>query len=61
MIRNRDMKKFTIGLQADGWDVINDEDGTRFEWNHNDEDMGTKALKELLEYLGYEAKIEEWY
>lgn len=48
-----------IGCAADGWTAhIGDK---RFSWDHNDEDMGTVALKELLEELGHKVTVEEWY
>ena len=48
-----------IEQYCDGWTVR--VDGERFSWDHNDEDVGTKALKELLEHLGYTVQIEECY
>lgn len=53
------MKDITIEQYCDGWTVS--VDGTRFSWDHNDEDMGTEGIKKLLEHLGYTVTIEECY
>jgi hypothetical protein len=53
------MKDIRIEQYCDGWEV--EVDNKRFRWNHNDEDMGTEAIKELLEYLGHNATVEECY
>lgn len=53
------MKDITIEWMCDGWTVI--VDGKHFSWNHNDEDMGTEGIKELLTYLGHSVTIEECY
>jgi len=48
-----------IGLMCDGWHV--QIDGKTFQWDHNDEDMGTTGIRQLLEHLGVEVTVEEWY
>ena len=53
------MKTIEIEKYCDGWAVK--VDGKRFSWNHNDEDMGTKGIKALLEHLGHTVSIEEVY
>jgi len=53
------MKDIEIELYCDGWTVK--VDGKSFIWNHNDEDMGTEGIKNLLEYLGRNVTIEECY
>ena len=58
MIR-RMTKDIEIEQYCDGWAVK--VDGKRFGWDHNDEDMGTKGIKALLEYLGHTVSIEEVY
>ena len=52
-------KKAIVGLEADGWGImIGDK---TYRWNHNDDDMGTDGIRELLKDLGFEVKFEEWY
>ena len=53
------MKDIEIEQYCDGWAVK--VDSKRFRWDHNDEDMGTKGIKALLEYLGHTVSIEEVY
>lgn len=53
------MKDIIIELYSDGWTVKID--GKWFRWNHNDEDMGTEGIKNLLEYLGHTVTVEECY
>ena len=53
------MKDILIEQYCDGWAV--ELDGKRFRWDHNDEDMGTEAIKALLQCLGHSVKIEECY
>jgi hypothetical protein len=53
------MKDIIIEWMSDGWTV--EVDGKRFSWDHNDEDMGTESIKELLTYLGHNVTIEECY
>jgi hypothetical protein len=53
------MKDIIIDEYCDGWTIKVDD--KRFRWDHNDEDMGTVAIKELLEYLGYSVRVEECY
>jgi hypothetical protein len=55
------MKKIIIDIEqyCDGWTVVIDD--KRFSWNHNDEDMGTEAIKQLLEHLGHTVTVEECY
>ena len=52
-------KSIKIDLYADGWRVYLG--GKSFSWDHNDEDLGTEALKAFLSHLGYEVTIEECY
>ena len=49
-----------IEWYADGW-ALTLPDGSRFRWDHNDEDMGTHAIKEMLECIGYTVRVEESY
>ncbi len=53
------MKEINIELYCDGWCIK--VDGKSFYWNHNDEDMGTVGIFNLLKYLGHEVEIEECY
>jgi len=53
------MKDIEIELYCDGWTVK--VDGKSFRWDHNDEDMGTAGIKQLLEYLGHTVTVEECY
>ena len=53
------MKDITIEQYCDGWTVR--VDGKSFRWDHNDGDMGTEGIKQLLEYLGHEVSVEECY
>lgn len=53
------MKDIKIEQYCDGWTVKVDD--KRFRWDHNDEDMGTEAIKNLLEHLGYTCTVEECY
>lgn len=53
------MKEIDIELYCDGWCVKVDD--KCFGWDHNDEDLGTKALRELLEHLGHDVQVEEVY
>lgn len=44
---------------SDGWEVwVN---GRLYHWNHNEEDLGTNAIRCLLEDLGFVVKYEEDY
>ena len=43
----------------DGWTVV--VKGKTYRWDHNEEDMGTKALMTMLTDLGYEPEFEEVY
>jgi hypothetical protein len=56
---NEKIKDIDIELYCDGWKV--NVDGKSFHWDHNDEDMGTVGIKELLEYLGHKVTVEECY
>lgn len=59
MLMTGEIYMIKIEEMCDGWRVqVNDKS---FMWDHNDDDMGTKALKELLEHLGYTVEIEECY
>ena len=53
------IKEINIEQYCDGWAV--EVDGKRFRWDHNDEDMGTEGIKNLLEHLGYTVNLEECY
>ncbi len=53
------MKDIRIEVYCDGWGV--EVDDQRFRWDHNDEDMGTQGIKELLAYLGHNVIVEECY
>ncbi len=53
------MKDIRIEQYCDGWSI--EVDGRGFYWNHNDEDIGTKGIKQLLEHLGYNVTVEECY
>jgi len=53
------MKDIKIEQYCDGWTVK--VDGKSFHWDHNNEDMGTEDIKELLEYLGHTVIVEECY
>ena len=53
------IKKINIEQYCDGWTVVIDD--KRFSWNHNDEDMGTEGIKQLLEHLGHTVTVEECY
>jgi hypothetical protein len=54
-----------IDWYCDGWRVyMPNVEGSKmisYSWNHNDEDMGTVALKGILEHLGYQVTVEECY
>ena len=52
-------EELTINLYNDGWSFILN--GNHYSWDHNDTDMGTKALKDLLEDLGNTVTVEESY
>lgn len=53
------MKEIDIEQYSDGWSI--ELDGKSFSWNHNDEDMGVSAIKNLLEHLGHDVEIRECY
>ena len=53
------MKNIEIEMYCDGWIVK--VDGKEFRWDHDDTDMGTKGIKELLEHLGHTVSVEECY
>lgn len=53
------MKTIEIEKYYDGWEVI--VDGKQFSWYHYNEDLGTKGIKELLEYLGHTVNVEECF
>ncbi len=53
------MKDIEIEQYCDGWTVKID--GKSFHWDHNDEDMGTEGIKQLLKYLGHNVTVEECY
>lgn len=43
----------------DGWYVTTEDGAELGKWDHNDEDMGTKGLKSVLEHLGHEVEVVE--
>jgi hypothetical protein len=51
------MKDIEIEHYCDGWTVK--VDGQRFHWDHNDEDMGTEGIKNLLKYLGHNVTVAQ--
>lgn len=51
-------KKALIGEMCDGWQI--QLDGKKFSWDHNDPEF-TPPLVKLLEHLGYEVEVEDWY
>lgn len=53
------MKDIEIERHCDGWKV--NVENKSFHWDHNDEDMGTEGIKELLTYLGYNVTVEDCY
>jgi hypothetical protein len=53
------VKNIDIEQYCDGWCIK--VDGKSFCWDHNDEDLGTGAIRELLEHLGHDVEIEEVY
>jgi hypothetical protein len=53
------MKNIEIEQHCDGWTVK--VDGKTFSWDHNDEDLGTQGIKNLLEHLGHNVILEECY
>lgn len=53
------MNEITIHQYSDGWTI--EVDGRGFHWDHNDEDLGTQSIKDLLEHLGHKVNIEECY
>jgi hypothetical protein len=53
------MKEIHITHYSDGWSIEVDHRG--FYWNHNDEDLGTIEIKNLLEHLGHTVTLEECY
>lgn len=62
------MSVIKVLTMCDGWtiDVSEKHDSgvtssRLFSWNHNEADLGVGAIKEALEYLGYEVAIEEIY
>jgi hypothetical protein len=58
-------KSIKIDWYCDGWRVYmpptEDNKIISYSWDHNDEDLGTKALRGILEQLGYEVTVEECY
>ena len=59
----KDMGIAIVGLECDGWGINLAIDGElkQYRWNHNDEDMGTDGICELLRDLGFNVELEEWY
>ena len=58
-MRTTDKKIITIHWSAYGWGIeINDR---TFSWDHNEDDMGTKALVDAFEFLGYEVDLKDVY
>jgi len=54
-------KRISIEVESDGWSIRLDDDPTVYHWNHNEPDLGSGALKNLFEDLGYEVSVEEIY
>lgn len=52
---------FCIYLMADGWEVT--KNGTHLcRWDHNEEDLGTEAIADLIENItGKRPEIQEVY
>jgi hypothetical protein len=59
LTRVEEVTDIEIEQYCDGWTV--QVDGKRFSWDHNDSDMGTVAIKQLLEHLGHTVTLEECY
>ena len=57
--------KILIDWYCDGWEVyVPSTEGDKmisYSWDLDGEDLGTKALKGILEHLGYEVVVEECY
>jgi len=54
-----DSKSATILFMCDGWEVrVGDK---KYSWDHNDPDLGTKGLSEMLKDLGFSVEVEECY
>ncbi len=49
--------KVTIEGSYDGWAIWIHE--RRYDWNHNDEDLGVRALERLFEGLGYDVDLQD--
>lgn len=59
MAKQNLVKKIAIvGEMCDGWEI--QLDGKTFCWNHND-DRYILPLLELLEHLGFNVEVQEWY
>ena len=52
-------KKATVAQSYDGWYV--NIGGVEYSWNHNETDLGTKAIKEMLEDIGFIVVMDEEY
>jgi len=50
------MKDIQINCMYDGWEIYVDD--KCFAWNINNDDLGTKSIKELLEHLGYSVTVK---
>ena len=57
--RKMDDKNITILLMYDGWEA--QVGNKKYSWDHNDTDLGTKALSVLLSDLGFNVDVEEVY
>ncbi|MCP4899863.1 MAG: hypothetical protein GY906_23085 [bacterium] len=51
------MDKVKIEVMADGWTIWIG--NRRYQWDHNEPDLGTKALAVLFTDLGHEVAVEE--
>lgn len=52
------MKRALIGEMSDGWEI--QLEGKKFSWNHDDPRF-VIPLIELLEHLGYDVDVQDWY
>lgn len=53
--------KVKIYWSAYGWDIEVDGSEKLYRWNHKEEDMGAKALSEMLSDMGHEVELIEDY
>jgi len=50
---------FEIELLCDGWTIYNLTNGKYYVWNHNNPDLGTTAIRAMLEDLNFKVEVEE--